>query len=178
MARTITLTGFMGAGKSSVGRIVAQRLGREFIDLDELIAEREGTPVAEIFSRYGEGFFRDREKQAAIELGKRENLVIATGGGTVADPTNRTALSASFVICLDASVDEIDRRLSGTNDRPLLNVNGREGRTKRIEELLEGRQEAYAAIPLHITTDGLTIDEVADRVIAMATGGIIGFRVQ
>jgi 3-dehydroquinate synthase len=178
MARTITLTGFMGAGKSSVGRIVARRLGREFVDLDELIAEREGTPVAEIFSRYGEGFFRDREKQAAIELGTRENLVIATGGGTVADPTNRTALSASFVICLDASADEIGRRLSGTNDRPLLNVNGREGRTKRIEELLAGRQEAYAAIPLHITTDGLTIDEVAERVIALATSGMIDIRVK
>lgn len=168
----------MGTGKSSVGPIVARRLGREFIDLDEWIATREGMTIADIFSRLGEDYFREWERQAVSEFCKRDDLVIATGGGTVADPTNRTALSVSFIICLDASVDEIDRRLSGTNNRPLLNVNGREGRTRRIEELMEGRQEAYAAIPLHITTDGLTIDEVAERVIAMATGGIIGFRAQ
>ncbi|HEY6042327.1 MAG TPA: iron-containing alcohol dehydrogenase, partial [Anaerolineae bacterium] len=178
MARTITLTGFMGTGKSSVGPIVARRLGREFIDLDEWIATREGMTISDIFSRLGEDYFREWERQAVSEFCKRDDLVIATGGGTLLDPTNSAALAGACIICLDASAAEIGRRLHGMNDRPLLKGCDSQDLVMTIESLLERRREAYAAISLHLGTDGLTIDQVAERVIELATTGITQLRVR
>lgn len=161
MAPNLVLTGFMGTGKSSVGRLVAVRLGRELVDMDERLAERAGMSVAQIFAEQGEPAFREMENTLCRELAPRENLVIATGGGTLVNPVNRAALAASVVICLDAGADEILKRLDAATDRPLLTGD----RRVRVEKLLAERTGAYAAIAQHVATNARTLDDVAREVL-------------
>jgi shikimate kinase len=106
-SKSLVLTGFMGTGKTVIGQIVAQRLGREFVDMDSMIETREGNSIRKIFQTRGEEYFRTREAQLCVELASRENLVIATGGGALIDPSNRERFRNAFVVCLDASTDEI-----------------------------------------------------------------------
>jgi shikimate kinase / 3-dehydroquinate synthase len=169
---TLVLTGFMGTGKTSVGQTVARQLGREFVDMDAVIAAREGCTVAEIFATRGEAYFRARERALCAELAGREDLVIATGGGTLVNSHNRAQFENATVICLDASTDELLRRLNGARDRPLLQADGRQrttddrdGQRERIEALLDTRREAYAAMERHIDTTGRTVDDVAREVM-------------
>src|SRR5919201_3601218 len=108
----LVLTGFMGTGKTSVGCALARVLQREFVDMDEVIAAREGAPISEIFARRGEEYFRRRERELCMELAARENLVIATGGGALVDAANRAQFAHANIICLDASLDEILQRLN------------------------------------------------------------------
>ncbi len=181
--RNLVLTGFMGTGKTSVGRLAARRLNREFVDMDQVLAAREGAPVAQIFSQEGEAYFRARERELCAELAARDSLVIATGGGALVDPVNRSNFANATVICLDASIDEILRRLNGAEDRPLLNSKFQipnselpsSGRRARIEELLTVRREAYAKIPLHVDTTARAIEEVASQVLEQfaARGGAV-----
>ena len=97
----IILTGFMGTGKTTVGRLLAERLGREFVDTDDLIVARAGRPIADIFNDDGETRFREWEAQVAGELAGRRGLVIATGGRLMLDPDNAAALGATGpVLCL------------------------------------------------------------------------------
>jgi shikimate kinase len=187
-SRNLVLTGFMGTGKTSVGRVVAERLHREFVDMDEVLAAREGASIAEIFARQGEQHFRARERELCAELSARNNLVIATGGGALLDPDNRARFVNASVICLDAGVEEIMRRLGSAHGRPLLESEGassesgkwkaENGRRKeeggtRIRELLDARREAYALISLHVDTTGRGVEDVAgevmDRFAAAAT---------
>ncbi len=162
----IILTGFMGTGKTTVGQAVAERLGRWFVDMDAAIERRAGKPVSAIFSQDGEPAFREMEAALCRELAGERNLVIATGGGALASAANRAALAESgLVICLDASTDAILARLHQTRDRPLL---AGPDRRERVEALLAERAAAYAAIPHHIDTDGLTVDQVVERVIRLA----------
>lgn len=162
----LIITGFMGTGKTSVGREVARRLGREFVDMDALIEARAGMTVADIFAQQGEACFRRLEAALCRELAARTGLVIATGGGALIPDTNRQSLSASGpVVCLTASPDEILRRLEATGDRPLLNVADPRA---EVERLLGMRREAYQSIPWQIDTTGLSVEEVATRVIEVA----------
>ncbi len=154
----------MGAGKTSVGRIVAAQLRREFIDVDALIETREQKTVREIFETHGEEYFRACERAACVELAARAHLVIATGGGVWGDPRNRAAFADAWVVCLDASVETILARLAGARDRPLL-ANG--DRRQRIETLLQERRAAYAQIETHIQTDGLSIADAAEEIVAL-----------
>lgn len=156
---SVVLTGFMGTGKSSVGRLLAARLGLTFIDTDELIARRAGRPVAAIFSDEGEDAFRAREAAVARELAGQKGLVIATGGGMLVDTDNAAALSAgNALFCLQASPEEIVRRLQDEQEaRPLLA--GTEP-AARVEELLARRQAAYARFT-PIDTEGKSPAEVA-----------------
>ena len=161
----IVITGFMGTGKSEVGREVARRLGWEFVDMDALIEERVGMTIPEIFAQRGEAFFRQQERQLCQELAQRRGLVIATGGGALIPEENRRALGASGpLVCLNCEVEEILRRLAQTEDRPLLNG---ADRRERIETLLTERRKAYGRIPHQIDTTGLTVKEVAKRVIGL-----------
>ena len=161
----LIITGFMGTGKTSVGREVARRLGWEFVDMDALIEERLGMSIPEIFATYGEGFFRRQEKELCRELAQRRGLVIATGGGALVPEENRRVLGESgLLICLTCEVDELLRRLGEVEDRPLLEV---ADRRRRIESLLAQRREAYGRIPHHIDTTELTVEEVAERVIEL-----------
>lgn len=159
----IVLTGFMGTGKSAVGREVARQLGRTFVDMDEVIAEREGRSIPEVFASSGESYFRRLEAALCSELAGHRGLVIATGGGALLPPANRAALGRSGVlICLTATVDEILRRLYGVTDRPLLVA---PDRRVRIEALLAERAAAYASIPRQIDTTGKTVEQVIETVL-------------
>ena len=164
----IVLTGFMGTGKTSVGRLVAERLGWPFVDLDERIAARAGKPIPQIFAEDGELAFRDMEAEACRELSEGAGLVVATGGGAVLRPENRTALvSGGTVICLEAAPEILGMRLKHAADRPML---AGADRTERIAELLAQREAAYSSLPHHIDTTDLSIGQVADRVLAITAG--------
>jgi 3-dehydroquinate synthase len=166
--RNIVLTGFMGTGKSSVGREVADQLGRPFLDLDDLIAARAGKPISEIFAEDGEPAFRALEAQACQEVREASGRVIAAGGGAVLSLANREALeSGGTVICLEAETGVIARRLAGGNGRPLLSGASRE---ERIAELLARRATAYAELPHHLDTSLLTVVQAAERVMGIASG--------
>src|ERR1700752_1096640 len=117
----IVLTGFMGSGKSEVGRRLARRLGRAFIDTDELIEAHAGKSVASIFADDGEAAFRRLERDAVADAARRGEAVVALGGGAVLDPANVTVLrAAGVVICLTARPDAILARVGRGADRPLL----------------------------------------------------------
>ena len=162
----IILTGFMGTGKTAVGQAVAERLGRWFVDMDAAIERQAGKPVSAIFAHDGEAAFRAMEAEMCRDLAGERNLVIATGGGALLPAANRQALAETGVlICLHASAEVILQRLGEADDRPLL---AGPDRRARIETLLAQRADAYAALPHHIDTDGLTVEQVVEQVIRLA----------
>ena len=117
--RNLILCGFMGCGKTTVGRRLARLTGRRFVDMDAVIEEEAG--VKEIFDRYGEADFRRREREACAALAAAEGLVIAAGGGALTFPENAAALAATGVIVLlEVSPETVLRRLEGDDSRPLL----------------------------------------------------------
>jgi shikimate kinase/3-dehydroquinate synthase len=164
----LILTGFMGTGKTLVGREVARRLGRRFVDMDAEIEARAGKSVYHIFAQDGEEAFRRMEAALCKELSAQMGLVIATGGGVMVDPANRAVMMrGGSIVCLTCDGDEILRRVSeGDEDRPLLQVADPRA---EIERLLAARHAAYAAIPWQVDTTALSPDEVADRVIQFAS---------
>lgn len=159
----VVLTGFMGTGKSTVGRLLAELLGFEFVDTDALIVERHG-PIPEIFARAGEAAFRRYEHGVAVELAARDGVVIATGGRLLLDPRNRDVLAASGrVFCLTAGLDTILARVAAegiAHDRPLLAGPDVEA---RISALLAERAEGYAQFE-PVVTDRRTAAEVAAEI--------------
>lgn len=162
----IVLTGFMATGKTTVGRLLADRLGFAFVDTDDLIAARAGRSVARIFAEMGEAAFRRMESEAAKDLGAREGLVISTGGRLMLDPENAAALSrGGRVFCLAATAEEILRRLSagGRAQRPLLA--DAPDPMKRILRLLAEREPGYGRLP-QVRTSGKTPEQVADTILA------------
>lgn len=166
----IVLSGFMGVGKSTVARYLAERTRRPCVDMDQVIEARAGQSIRRIFAERGEPAFRALEAELVRELAGQEGLVIAAGGGALVDPANRAALAErSIMVCLHADVTELQRRLADSHDgaRPLL---ADEDPALRIQHLLAARQAAYAAIPLQIDTTGLAPDAVGDRVLALAHG--------
>ena len=168
----IVLTGFMGAGKTAVGREVAQRLGRPFVDMDDLIVAQAGMSIPDIFTQHGEPYFRDREQRLLKELANQHGLVIATGGGTLIATSNRELMAqASVLICLDATAAEIEARVGQDVDRPLLSG---PDRRQRIQDLLQQRAAAYAEIPYHVDVSGKSVAEAVDEVSAVAGRGLAG----
>ena len=164
----IILTGFMGTGKTTVGRTVARQLRRPFVDLDDLIVERAGKSIPDIFAQDGEEAFRALEAAVCQEMRTPAGLVVATGGGAVVDPANREALTdGGKVICLQAEPAVIVSRLAGGNGRPLL---GGADRPARISDLMAQRAGAYDVLPHHIDTSRLTVAAAAERVMAIAAG--------
>ncbi|HEY9898511.1 MAG TPA: 3-dehydroquinate synthase [Pantanalinema sp.] len=157
----LILLGFMGAGKSTVGAIIADRLGWDFVDLDEAISREAGRSVAELFETEGEHGFRAREKEALARACARSHQVIAPGGGAVLDPDNvRLMAAAGTVVVLHAPPEKLWRRVQGT-DRPL--AQDREGFLRRYRE----REARYAAFPIRISTSfghpGLAADAILSR---------------
>lgn len=162
--RVIVLTGFMGTGKTTVGKRLAARLGWIFVDTDAVIANREGRPIAEIFSAAGEAFFRTREREVIAESARLTDAVIATGGGAIVDDANFEVLRrAGLFVCLTASAERILERTSG-EDRPLLQGGDRE---RRVGEMLAARADAYARVPHHVDTTNLTPDSIVDRILGL-----------
>jgi len=161
----IILTGFMGTGKTAVGKMLAGKLHRPFVDMDALIEEQAGKSITRIFSEHGEPHFRAIETELVEKLSQQKEQIIATGGGIVLNPENIRNFSRSgFVVCLKTSPDEILRRVSGSSHRPLLE---QEDRSARVRDLLKKRKPYYDAIQSQIDTTGLSVDEVANRIIVL-----------
>ena len=163
MKRNIIITGFMGTGKSVVAKQLACKLKMEFIDMDRIIEERQGTSIANIFARYGENYFRQQENKLVKELSKKENMVIATGGGTLLSSDNIRILSQKGkIICLHADSQTIYNRVKRKNNRPLLNG---ESILDKINHLLKERKKTYDNIKWKIDTTNFATQEVVDKII-------------
>jgi shikimate kinase len=159
----IALTGFMGTGKSSVGRLVASQLGFEFLDTDTLVESRAGKSITEIFRLDGEASFRALEGEVVAELANRRQVVIATGGGLGADPSHVAQLKThALVICLWASPEIIFNRVCHQSHRPLLQ--GPDPRGK-IKALLAERGSAYKQADVLLDSGLRTLREVAQQII-------------
>lgn len=159
----------MGTGKTAVGKILAKRLAREFIEMDVLIEEKEGSKIADIFAKQGEGYFRSLEKILLGELSKREDLAVSCGGGLVCDQENLKLLKETGVVfALRASVSTIYQRTKEHTHRPILNV---EHPQEKIKQLLEKRAPYYAQAQHSIDTDNLSPEEIADKIIAILNHG-------
>jgi len=161
----LILTGFMGTGKTTVGRFVAQKLGREFIDTDLMIERATRMTISELFQREGELSFRRREMAAIDRAISVPGRVIAVGGGAVLSAENRTALKqAGLLVYLRATPETLAGRLTGVNDRPLLK--DATDRAGRIRDLLVARGPIYdTAGDVAIDTDRLNVEQVTVEVL-------------
>ena len=159
----------MAVGKSAVGRTLARKLGRRFVDLDRMIEKSEGMRVQDIFSRKGESYFRQAERQALAEVLGQEEQVIATGGGVVIDKENlRLLRERSFVVCLTAAPEVLLRRAGKTKQRPLLKGGDR---AQRIGELLAQREKNYAQAHIAVDTSHLTVEQVVEKILERLDAG-------
>jgi shikimate kinase len=162
--RNIALIGFMGVGKSSVGRLVAAHLDFEFVDTDRWIEQQTGKPISRIFAEDGEAHFRTCERRIVEALATRERVVAATGGGLAATGENLVSLKRhAMVVCLWASPEAIWERVRRQRHRPLLETPDPLG---RIRELLAQREPYYRQADVLINTEGRPAREVAHQVIA------------
>ncbi|MEK6689782.1 MAG: shikimate kinase [Nitrospirota bacterium] len=163
MKKNIVLIGFMGTGKSEVGKELAKMLGYKFIDTDELIEKREGIPVSEIFDKYGETYFRKIESEIIKDVSVMENVVISTGGGAVIRSENRMNLKRnSITICLTASPEVIYERTKDYDNRPLLKT---DDTYMRIKELLKEREPYYSEADIKIDTTQLEAQKVVETIM-------------
>ena len=159
----VVLIGFMGAGKSSVGRELARRTGAGFVDMDEWIERKHGRPIREIFARDGEAAFRGMEKAALEEILAVRGRVVAAGGGAFLDEGNRERMKAyGPVVYLEVKPETVLRRLEKDVKRPLLQ---RADRESALRELLDRRIPEYRRADHAISTDGLTVMEIAERIV-------------
>jgi shikimate kinase len=160
--KNLVLFGFMGSGKSTVGRLAASELKLSFVDTDAEIERSQKCSVSEIFEKQGEAAFRDVEAQTIEELSKREGMVIATGGGAILRKQNVDHLKQNgIVIFLHADEETIFRRTSSNQNRPLLKGNPREN----IRTLMNERASLYAALPYQVETSGRTSHQVLNEVL-------------
>jgi len=165
--KNIYLVGFMGTGKTSVGKELARKKKWCFADLDELIELRERKLIADIFAQEGEPYFRCLEKQALKEISREKGFVVACGGGIVVAGENiRIMKDSGIIICLAASPEVILKRTSGYAHRPLLNVANPK---KQIGLLLKLRAPYYAQSDKIIDTSKLTVEKVADKILQLTS---------
>lgn len=165
----IILTGFMGTGKTTIGRALAMRLGWRFLDTDLEIERRAEMSIPEIFTRHGEEHFRNLERQLCRELISQQGTVIATGGGMALDPENRKLLSLSgVVVCLRCSTEEILARVGNNGGRPKL-----EGQdpAERVDSLLRERAASYSSFAYQVNTTDLGVEDSVNRVYEIARNG-------
>jgi len=161
--RNLALIGFMGAGKTSVGRHVAEQLGFEFVDTDALIESRTGKTISQIFATDGEPHFRALEQAVVEQLAQRDKAVISTGGGLPANPQNLESLKThALVVCLWASADRIWDRVKNQSHRPLLQAPNPQ---ERIKELLKTRAPFYRQADVLLHTDNRSQRQVCQQVI-------------
>jgi shikimate kinase len=164
--RHLVLVGMMGAGKSSVGAAVAARLGRPFLDTDEMVEATSGRSVRAIFAAEGEAAFRDREAEAlASALASPEPAVIAAGGGAVLRDDNRARLRSAVVVWLRATPATLSVRTAGAGHRPLLDADPAGTLARLAEERRPLYEEVADAV---VDVDGLAPDAVADAVLRCA----------
>ncbi|MGH7797157.1 MAG: shikimate kinase [Candidatus Binatia bacterium] len=153
----------MAVGKSAVGRNLARRLQRRFVDLDRLIEKAEGKKVREIFAAKGEAYFRHLEKRTLQEVLQQQGQVIATGGGVIMDDENLNLLrQQTTLIGLVASIDTLLARAGNASKRPLLKSGDRRG---RVGELMRQRETRYGQAHFTVDTNSLTMAQVVDKII-------------
>jgi len=159
----IALIGFMGTGKTSVGRLVAEQLHFEYLDTDELIQAATGKTITEIFKNDGEDAFRALEQKTVEELAHRKKTVISAGGGLPINPQNLVSLKKhALVVCLWASPDKIWERVKSQTHRPLLHG---ENPQRKIRELLAAREPFYKKADVLLNTEVRSLREVAQQVV-------------
>jgi shikimate kinase len=166
MTRNIILVGPMGAGKTTIGKQLAQQLGREFYDSDRVIEEHTGANIPLIFELEGETGFRKREKNILAELVQKNDIVLATGGGVVLDPENRELLSKNgFIIYLNAPLSQLINRTSKDKNRPLLHTDDPQ---KKLEEILAIRDPLYRDVADEIVkTDVSPVRNVVKKIMTL-----------
>ncbi len=167
--KIVYLTGFMGAGKSTVGPILANTLGWDYFDLDKVIEERLGKKIKQIFEDSGEPFFRQVESEVLKELSKNKNIIISLGGGTIVNNNNLKIIrDTGKIIYLKASVDSIYKRLAFKRDRPNLIIEGeefsKEKLIQKINNLFLTREKFYNQADITINTDNVTIGVTVDKI--------------
>lgn len=141
MKDNIALIGFMGSGKTTIGKILAKYLDMKFIDIDKMISAREKKSIPEIFEEKGEQYFRKLEREIVLEESLNNNIVIATGGGVIIDNENiKNLKETSFIVYLDCTIECIYERVKNNKNRPLLNV---ENMFETIQELHKKREFLY-----------------------------------
>ena len=159
----IALIGFMGTGKSSVGRLVADQLHFTFLDTDDVLVSRAGKSITEIFAQEGEAAFREKESSLVQELAPRTRTVISTGGGLPVNPANLASLKThALVMCLWASAEKVHERVRGQSHRPLLND---ADALAKIRALLAAREPFYRQADVLVNTEMRSLREVAHQVI-------------
>lgn len=165
MSRTVALVGMMGAGKSSVGRRLATRLGVDFKDADSEIELAAGCPVSEIFERFGEPAFRDGERKVIARLLGEAPHVMATGGGAFIDPDTRARLKQSAItVWIKAPVDVLMSRVKRRDNRPLLKTADPRG---TLERLLNERSPVYAEADVTIESDDSPHSVTVDHILSI-----------
>ena len=165
MKDNIALIGFMGSGKTTIGKLLAKTMEMKFVDIDKIIEATEKKSINDIFKEKGQIYFRDLEREIILQESSRNNCVIATGGGSILDNENVKSLQeTSFIVFLDASVECLYLRLKDNTTRPILN--DAEDKKQLIEELLEKRQFLYqisANFIIHID-ENTSIYETVDKI--------------
>ena len=169
----IYLTGFMGSGKSTIGPILANTIGYDFLDIDRSIETREGRTVTEIFRERGEEYFRSIEREIIARICSQPRLVVSLGGGTITDQeTFRIIASSGILVYLKVAPEQLYRRLHRRSDRPLLsdlegNRLSEPELRKRIQTLHAAREPIYSKADIVVETDevrvGLTVDRIVKR---------------
>lgn len=159
----LVLCGFMGSGKTTVGKLIAQKAGRTFVDMDQYIEQKQGVRISELFASQGEAAFRKLEREAARELAQKSGLIIATGGGTLMDPENIAELKSSgIIVLLDASLEKIQKRLRGDQTRPLLSGPEHDENLRRLYLERSDRYRLAADIVLRADAPA---GEVAEQIL-------------
>ena len=162
--RPIVLVGLMGAGKSTVGRRLARRLGLPFVDSDVEIEEASGATTADLFERFGEHDFRDGERRLVARLIDGQVKVIATGGGAFIDARTRSLLNErAITVWLDAPIAVLAERTARRDNRPLLKKGNRAAILNRLSE---ERRDSYAEAQIHIRSSGGAHGDVVDAIVA------------
>jgi shikimate kinase len=161
--KNIVLTGFMGTGKTAVGRELSRLLNMELIDVDTEIEKSQRITINEIFKKFGEPRFREIETEMVQKLSEQRNVIISTGGGAVLKQENMDALrKQGVIVCLMATPETILKRTIRSSNRPLLHVEDPLG---RIKELLHFRMPFYEKADIMIDTDGKTPLQIAEEII-------------
>ncbi|MRR06101.1 MAG: shikimate kinase [Deltaproteobacteria bacterium] len=168
--KNIILTGFMGTGKSSAGKLLAAELGYGFQDIDTIIVEKEKRSINEIFAEQGESYFRGIEADILASVLSGTKLVVSTGGGAVISAKNRELMRKSgIVVNLTASPTAVLDRLAVENDRPLLRE---EKGLEKIRGMLAEREPYYADADIRIDTTGKNVEDVVQEILLILERGV------
>lgn len=162
----IVLIGYRGTGKSVIGKMLAERLGREYVGLDAEIVKLAGKPIPEVVKEFGWPHFRDLESEVVKRASEKDNCILDTGGGAILRDENVANLKRNGTLFwLQSSVEDIVKRIGGDNQRPSLT--GAKSFTDEVADVLAERTPKYAAAADHAIDDtGLTLDQIADAIVA------------